>query len=216
VKLSAVIFDLDGTVLANEDEYGQAFAEVLKSIGARVKSDFPHVAGIGVKENWPGLLKKFRIKTKKTPDELARDTQRQYLKLLSKVHPKEGLGVFIKDLRDSGVPIALATSSDWFILEATFEKLDIEKYFDAVTTGEEVLTKKPAPDLFLKTAQKLGVGPSECLVFEDSESGIKAAHAAGMRVVAIARDEEHAKGLRGADLVITSYWDISPEALWRL
>lgn len=216
MKLAAVIFDLDGTVLANEDEYGAAFGSVLKSLGAKVTSSYPHVGGIGVKENWPGLLKKYKIKTKKSLEELTRDTQQDYLKRLSSVHPKDGFEVFIKDLKGAKIPIALATSNEWFMLEETFDKIKIEKYFETITTGEEVVSKKPAPDLFLKTADKLGVEPSECLVFEDSESGIEAARAAGMRVIAIARDEAHAKSLKKADLVIGSYWDVSPEILWRL
>lgn len=216
MKVSAVIFDLDGTVLANEDEYGAAFASVLRSLGAKVTSDYPHVGGIGVEENWPGLLKKYKIKTKKTTQELAKQTQREYLKQLAKVHPKDGFEVFIKDLKDSEIPIALATSNEWVMLEATFERINIEKYFDIITTGEEVAAKKPAPDLFIKAAQKLGVEPSDCLVFEDSNSGIEAALAAGMRVVAIARDEDHAKSLKKAGLVIRSYWEVSPELLWRL
>ena len=216
MKISAVIFDLDGTVLANEDEYGEAFAKVLRSLGAKVTSDFPHVGGIGVKENWPGLLKKYKIITEKTLDELAQETQRQYLKLLAKVNLKEGFEVFIKNIKDSEIPIALATSNEWSILEQTFAKIKIERYFDTVTTGEDVASKKPAPDLFLETALKLGVEPSECLVFEDSSSGIEAALGARMRVVAIARDDAHAKSLGKANLVIRSYWEVSPEVLWRL
>jgi HAD superfamily hydrolase (TIGR01509 family) len=216
VKIAAVIFDLDGTVLANEDEYGAAFATVLRELGAKVTSKYPHVGGIGVKENWPGLLKKYKIKTKKSLDELTRKTQREYLEQLSHVYPKDGFEVFIKDLKGSDIPIALATSNEWFMLEKTFEKIPIEKYFDVITTGDEVASKKPAPDLFLETAEKLGVEPSECLVFEDSGSGIEAANKAGMRAIAIARDDEHAKSLEKASLVIRSYWEVSPELLWRL
>ena len=216
MKISAIIFDLDGTVLSNEDEYGAAFANVLRSLGAKVNLEYPHVGGIGVKENWPGLLKKYKINTEKTTDELARQTQQEYLKQLSKVQLKDGFEVFVRELKASEIPIALATSNVRLMLEETFNKIDIEGYFDAVTTGEEVMAKKPAPDLFLKTAQKLGVEPSECLVFEDSGAGIAAAKAAGMKAVAIARDEDHAKSLTAADLVIRNYKEVSPEILSRL
>lgn len=216
MKVSAVIFDLDGTVLANEDEYGRAFASILRALGVKTNSNSPHKAGIGVQENWPYLIKKYRIKTKKSLDELARLTQREYLKELPKVYPRDGFEVFIKDLRDSNIATGLATSNERFMVEKTFQKLDIEKYFDIVTTGEEVLAKKPAPDLFLKTAEKLGVEPFECLVFEDSESGITAAKRAGMKVVGISGEEASKGLLRGADFVISSFWEVSPEALWRL
>lgn len=113
---------------------------------------------------------------------------------------------FIKGLRESGIKTALATSSVWFTVEKAFEKIPILKeLFDSVTTGEEVVNKKPAPDLFLVAADKLDVRPEECLVIEDAGSGIEAADEAGMKVIAIARNKEHAKTLIGADMVVKSY-----------
>ena len=77
MKLSAVIFDLDGTVVADEDEYGEAFARVLKKLGVIVDSEYPHVGGIGVRENWPIFIKKYNIKTDKTIEELTLLTQKE-------------------------------------------------------------------------------------------------------------------------------------------
>lgn len=211
MKISAVIFDLDGTVLDNEDEYGAAFKKVLESLGAKVNTNYPQTGGIGVKENWPGLLKKYHLKTRKSLDELASDTQKEYLKLLSKVRVKKGLENFIKQLREDGIKTALATSNVWFIVERVFEEIPIEGLFDSVATGEEVVNKKPSPDLFLVAADKLDVAPEECLVIEDSHSGIEAAHEAGMRVIAIARDDQYAKELKDAELVIRDYNQLSPK-----
>ena len=209
MKISAVIFDLDGTVLSNEDEYGAAFKKVLESLGARVNTDYPQVGGIGVKENWPGLLKKYNVKTKKSLDELASETQKEYLKLLPKVRVKKGLEDFIKGLRADGMKTALATSNVWFIVEKVFAEIPIERLFDSVTTGEEVENKKPAPDLFLVAADKLDVAPVECLVIEDAPSGIETAHQAGMKVVAVARNTKHESILKDADIVVKSYNQLS-------
>lgn len=213
MKISAVIFDLDGTVLSNEDEYGLAFKKVLEGLGAKVDTDYPQTGGIGVKENWPGLLKKYKVKTKKSLDELASETQKEYLRLLSRVTVKKGLEDFIEKLRADGIKTALATSNVWFIVERVFEEIRIEKLFDSVTTGEEVADKKPAPDLFLAAADKLDVAPEECLVIEDAQSGIEAAHEAKMAVIALARDEKHAKELEGADLVVRDYNRLTPESI---
>lgn len=210
MRTKAVIFDLDGTVLDNEDEYGAAFKKVLKSLGADVKENYPHVGGIGVKENWPGLIKKYHIKIKKTFDELAAETQKEYIKLLPKVKIKKGLEIFIRGLKESGIKTALATSNVRYILEKVFAALPIENFFDSVTTGEEVANKKPGPDLFLAAADKLDLAPEECLVIEDSASGVEAARRAGMKVIAIARDTTHAKELEDADMVIKSYNQLSP------
>lgn len=205
MKIAAVIFDLDGTVLDNEDEYGASFKKVLESLGAKVETDYPQTGGIGVKENWSLLLARYKVKTSKSMEALAQATQEEYLKLLDKVTLKEGFEEFVKSLREEGIKVALATSNGWWIVDEVFEKLSLERFFDAVTTGEEVEYKKPDPDLFLVTAGKLGVVPGECLVIEDAPSGIKAAKKAGMRVVAIARDEGHARTLRGADKVVSGY-----------
>ena len=209
MKISAVIFDMDGTVLADEDEYGLAFKKVLENLGAKVDTDYPQTGGIGVKENWPGLLKKYKVRTGKTFDELASETQKEYLKLLDKVTLKPGVEDFIKSLRADGIKIGLATSNVWFILEKVFEKFPIEKLFDSVTTGEEVVNKKPAPDLFLKAAEKLGSEVGECLVIEDAPSGIKAAHAAKMKVIAVSRNSKQAEILKDADLVTNSYTQLT-------
>ena len=205
MNFAAVIFDLDGTVLDNEDEYGASFKKVLESLGAKDVPGYPHVRGIGVKENWPGLLEKYKIKTCKSPGELAHLTQEEYLKNIDSVTPKEGLEDFIGSLKKEGIKTALATSNDWRIVEEVFEKLKLDSFFDAVVTAEEVRFKKPDPDLFLAAADKLGVEPKQCLVIEDAVSGIEAAKKAGMKVWGIAGDNRRAEELKGADMVFFGY-----------
>ena len=210
MKVSAVIFDLDGTVLDNEDEYGAAFRAVLRLLGKKVDKKYPHIGGIGVKENWPRLLAKYKIKTKKTIEELTHETQNEYLKRIGDVTFKKGFEDFVADLKDSGISCALATSNALWIVDATSEIHPLGHFFKTITTGEEVDFKKPEPDLFLLTAQKLGVEPSECLVIEDSTAGIEAAHRAGMKAVGIFRDTKHAEELKEADLLIRNFYELSP------
>lgn len=212
----AVIFDLDGTVLSNEDEYGRAFRKVLKSLGKRVDLAYPHIGGIGVKENWSILLTKYKIKTKKTLEELTKETQDAYLAQLTNVTLKQGFEVFVRKLRQDGIATALATSNARWILDKVFDALSLGEYFDSTTTGGEVKFKKPSPDLFLLAAEKLGVAPNDCLVIEDSKAGIEAAREAGMKAVGIARDLGHARTLRKADLVVTSYSELAFESIRNL
>lgn len=211
--ISAVIFDLNGTVLSDEDEYGLAFKRVLEALGAVVDSDQPHVSGIGVEENWPKLLKEYDIKTKKTTKELAIETQNEYRKQIEHVTVRDGFEEFVSNLKEDGIPIALATSNNWSMVDEVFQKLDIEKYFDVITTREEVLFTKPDPEIFILSAQKLQVDPNGCIIFEDSQAGIKAAKLAGMKSVGVAQDEKHAKTLKDAKLVIYDYNDISADKL---
>lgn len=212
--IEAVIFDLDGTALSNEDEYGNAFKTILGRLGRKVDITYPHIGGIGVKENWPILLAKYKITTQKSIEELTKETQDAYLEQLPKVTLKPGFENFVRELKKGGVMVALATSNAWWILDEVFAALDLEKYFDATSTGEEVEHRKPAPDLFILTADKLGVSPENCLVIEDSEAGIDAAHKAKMKAVGIARDNEHARTLKRAEMVAFRFDEISvPEML---
>lgn len=213
MKLLAVIFDLDGTVLDNEDEYGIAFKKMLSKFGKKTDSEFPHTQGIGMEENWQKLIPKYKIKTKKSIKQLSKETQEIYLNMLSRVTLKEGVRSFIEEIKDSGILVALATSNTWPTVEKVFDALNLEEIFEIVTTGEEVKFKKPDPETFLLTAQKLGVDPENCLVIEDTEAGIKAAKDAGMKVIAIARDSKHAKLLEKAGKVIYDYGGLSPDML---
>lgn len=213
MKITAVIFDLNGTILDDEDEYAEAFRSVLKSLGATTTEKFPHIRGIGVKENWPGLLAKYDLKTGKTPDELALATQQAYLSQLNKITAKPNLEQFISDLKESGIAVGLATSNTWDVVETVLKHLRLDKLFDSITTGEEVANKKPEPDIFIKAAEKLGAVAEECLVIEDTPVGIEAAHQAGMKAVGIAADDETAGLLQAADLVIRGYSEVTPEML---
>ncbi len=207
--LSAVIFDLDGTVVSDEDEWGEAFKKVLKRLGVTVDSGYPHVGGIGIEENWPLFIKRYKIKTAKTIEELTAETLREFNKLIFSVDVKPGFEEFVMNLREGGVKTALATSSTWATVQNFFDRLKIEPYFDSVTTGEEVLYKKPDPEIFLKAAEKLGTDPESCLVIEDSGAGVEAAKNANMKVVGIARDEKHAVSLKKANLVVAAFPEIT-------
>lgn len=205
MRIPAVIFDLDGTVLDDEEVYGAAFTKVLEGLGVKVKEPRPHKGGIGVAENWSYLLAKYKIKTTKSTQELSSKTQQEFIKLIGKVRLEEGFIEFVEQLKLSRTTVALATSNEWFVVEKILDSFNLENVFDVVTTGEEVTYKKPDPDLFINTARKLGVDSVDCIVFEDSPAGVEAAIRAGMRVVGVAGSKEDAKGLSGADLIITNY-----------
>jgi beta-phosphoglucomutase family hydrolase len=97
-----------------------------------------------------------------------------------------GLLSFLDRLREAGLRMAVATSGPRENVDLVFEKLAIGSYFTAVVTGKDVERGKPHPDAFLEAAARLGVAPADCVVFEDSRSGIQAGLAAGARCVALA------------------------------
>ncbi|MEN8235663.1 MAG: HAD family phosphatase [Actinomycetota bacterium] len=94
----------------------------------------------------------------------------------------------VRALAGQGIPMAVASSSRRHALDHKLALVGLDRYFDAIAGGNEVEAAKPAPDVYLEAARRLGVPPGRCLAVEDSENGATAAVAAGMRVVMIRRD----------------------------
>jgi HAD superfamily hydrolase (TIGR01509 family) len=216
MKISAVIFDFDGTVVDSENEWGMAFTDVLKSLGYESLDKHPETTGVSLKKSWEILINKLNIKTDKDLGSLETLTYNNYLNHLDSVSLKPGVTEFIEKLKDSGVKTALATSTNWSIADRIMENLGIKDFFDVLTTGEEVMNQKPDPDILLITAEKLEEKEENCLVIEDSPSGVEAAHRAGMKVVAILSEEEDQKDLSGADCVVESFAEITPKMIEEL
>lgn len=99
--------------------------------------------------------------------------------------PMKGLRALIDRLKTDGVPVALATSAPEPNVTHTLAELGLAHEFPVIVRGDEVPRGKPAPDVFIEAARRLGVDAADCLVFEDAPMGIEAAQAAGMRVVAL-------------------------------
>jgi HAD superfamily hydrolase (TIGR01509 family) len=109
--------------------------------------------------------------------------------------------------------MALASSSYRDAVDGVLAGLDIARYFDVIVSGLDVTHVKPAPDIFLKAANDLGVAPSECLVLEDAEKGVIAAHRAGMRCVAIPNEYTRHHDFSKATKICSSLKDVTPELL---
>ena len=214
MRYSTVIFDLDGTVLNNEEAYAKAFTDVLVKNGVskdKFNEFHPHITGIGLEANWNKLKEDFEL----TPEvvKLKYETQTAYLDKLQEVDVNRGFLELVEALRAEGVGIGLATSNEWWVVEDELEELDLQKHFDAIVTVEEVINPKPAPDLFLELARKLGADYSECAVIEDSVAGIKAAKEANMVGVGLASGFVQEEDFVGADWVVSSLEDINPKLL---
>lgn len=203
--LKAVIFDLNGTILSDEDEYALSFLRVLEKLGAKVGENFSHTKGVGLNANWENFKEKYKLNTDLTLEELSDLTQNEYLSLLPKVRLRKGFVELVVYLKKLGIKIALASSNNYSVVEAILDRFDIFSFFDVVTTAEEVSLNKPSPQIFLMTAEKLGVEPYECLVFEDSSAGVEAAISAGMAVVGVARNKKDKEELSRAHKIISGF-----------
>lgn len=106
-------------------------------------------------------------------------------KLAVQVPVKAGVCEILEFFREIGIRMAVASSSSTQQIEANLSKSGIRSYFSEIVSGEEVKHGKPSPDIFLAAAEKIGCRPEECFVFEDSENGVKAGHAAGCFTIMI-------------------------------
>jgi len=137
-----------------------------------------------------------------------------YLSLVpTKLHAFAGARELVLACKQAGLRVAVASSADLIKIEANLGKIGLPPgQWDAVISAEDVVNKKPAPDIFLAAARKLGITPAECAVIEDAVNGVQAAKAAGMRCVAVAQTFPADK-LAAADLVRLTVGEVSVQDL---
>lgn len=146
-----------------------------------------------------------------TPQEYLEQKRPVLLELFRQSRPKPGAPELVKKLAARGLPLAVATSSDRTFFEAKTAHHPWFSQFQAVVCGGDpgVNAHKPAPDIFLAAAARLGQRPKDCIVFEDAEAGIEAARRAGVRrIVALADENIDRALLAKADHVIDSYAEL--------
>lgn len=184
--ISTVIFDLDGLLADTEPlhcrAYQMAFAE--RGVGLNANEYAEHWV-----RNGKGIVDWVESRGLAVdPHGLRVRKSEHYLTLLeSSLRPMEG-ALELLDALQGIRRMALASSSYRDAIDGVLAGLQIAPYFEAIVSGLDVANVKPSPDIFLKAARDLAVDPSECLVLEDAEKGVIAAHRAGMRCVAVPND----------------------------
>lgn len=184
--ISTVIFDLDGLIADTEPlhcrAYQMAFAE--RGVGLNANEYAEHWV-----RNGKGIVDWVESRGLAVdPHGLRVRKSEHYLTLLeSSLRPMEG-ALELLDALQGIRRMALASSSYRDAIDGVLAGLQIAPYFEAIVSGLDVANVKPSPDIFLKAARDLAVDPSECLVLEDAEKGVIAAHRAGMRCVAVPND----------------------------
>lgn len=204
----AVIFDLDGTLVDSLGIWGEIDIEYLGSYGLEVPNGLQHeIEGLSFTETAAYFKEHFPIE--ESLDEI-KETWKQMAmeKYRCSVQLKAGVREFLPYLKERGILMAVASSNDRTLIEAVLESHGIRSFFSHIVTACEVNRGKPAPDVYLKAARKLGVKPEECLVFEDIVAGIMAGKNAGMSVCAVEdgysmfqKEEKR----QAADYYITTY-----------
>jgi beta-phosphoglucomutase len=181
----AFIFDMDGTIIDNQSFHQRAWQEFLASLGIDMtleELDRHNHGTIGeVLRRICGshLSDAEVVELGDRKEWLYRQYYRPHLKLLP------GLLEFLHQSKQLAIPMALATSAGQANIDFVLDGLNIRSYFDVWVGGHDVTLGKPHPETFLQAAEQLGCIPEQCLVFEDTLSGIAAAQSAGMRAIAV-------------------------------
>lgn len=202
------IFDMDGVLVDNMMIHMEAFGELSRRYG--VEFDRAYVlslAGMGNAELFGEVFPHEVIDTVGV-DALAQEKEAIYREIYApKLVATPGLVDFLKKLKAANVKTAVGTSAPKINLDFVLDGLGIRCYFDEIVTSDMVTNCKPDPEIYLVAAAKLGLKPAECLVFEDAVVGIQAAHAAGIKVVALSTSVDKAKleAQSGVALVISDF-----------
>lgn len=182
---AAVVFDLDGVLLESEhlwEEMWIRYAE--RHGGAWTAEDTGHVQGMSAPE-WSAYLAS-RAGGGESAEACERAVVDDMVGALEagRMEPYEGATTMVREVA-ARVPVALATSAPRRLIDAVLERNGLAPSFGATVSSAEVDRGKPDPGVYLEAAHRLGVDPASCVGVEDSSNGIRAAHAAGMLVIAV-------------------------------
>ncbi len=201
----AVIFDFDGLLVDTEYAIYTSWLRVFQAEGHPLPLDlFNQCLGSGYTHWNPGdHLERL---TGKSYDWDAINARRQ-TEIVSELEHEglfPGAQELIERLYEAGIPMGVASSSSHRWVDNWLNKLGVMPYFKTVVCRDDGLAVKPAPDLFLRAAQNLGIAPESCLVLEDSQNGVVAAVSAGMKVIAIPNRVTQEADFSKATLVINA------------
>jgi beta-phosphoglucomutase len=186
--IKACIFDLDGVIVDTARYHYLAWKRLAKELGVDLTlEDNERLKGVSRMRSMEIILEIGGISIGELEKErLANKKNTWFVDYIERMAPEEifpGVKLLIKEIRQSGIKTALASSSK--NAKTVIQLLHIQNDFDVVVDGTMITHTKPHPEIFLLAAERLGVEPEACVVFEDAEAGVEAALAAGMKCVGV-------------------------------
>jgi beta-phosphoglucomutase len=200
--IKGVLFDMDGVLLDSEEYIARAGVEMFREKGLMVSSDdFVPFTGMGEDRYLGGVAGKYGF-----PFDVVRDKARTYEIYKEIVRGRlstlPGVYEFIEKCRILGLRMAIASSADEIKVMTNLYEIGLSpSLFGAVINGQDVVRKKPFPDIFIRAAEEIQLKPEECLVIEDAVSGVKAAKDAGCKCLALTTTFTRTE-LEGADWIV--------------
>jgi HAD superfamily hydrolase (TIGR01509 family) len=209
--IDAVVFDLDGVLLQSEEVWDAVRERYVRERGGRYDEEVQRaMMGMSAPE-WSRFLHE-DAGVPDPPQQINADVVDLMLEAYRRELPLLPGAVEVVGRLAARFPLGLASSSNRAIFEEVLRLAGLAEAFAATVSSEEVARGKPAPDVYLEAARRLGVAAERCAAVEDSHSGIRSAHAAGMRVIAIPNPTypPDAEALMLADIVLASLDELTP------
>lgn len=183
--MKGIIFDMDGTMVDNMMVHHRAWQKKLAEMGMPLELEEVHQKIHGVNEE---ILERL-FGDKLTPEERRQhswEKEAAYREIfLPQLRLVDGLPSFLEEVKKEGIPMAIGTAAPPENVDFVLDNLNLRSYFVAVLHARSVRHGKPNPEIYLKTAEAMGLAPEDCLVFEDSPTGAEAAYRAGSKLVVV-------------------------------
>ena len=198
----AILWDMDGVLIDSEPGYNEAIGELIRSLGYKFgEREIEKTTGVSFR-NIAEMLD-----IHEPPETLSqRYADALMHSVRSDVHGLiDGVSDFLDYFKSKGIKMAIGSSSPRELVDFVVKRFDLSHWLDLTVTGSDTENGKPAPDIYLLCAERLGIPVSECLVIEDSRNGILSAKNAGMRVMAYTGTNRHDLDLSEADFIFSSY-----------
>jgi len=213
-RTRGAIFDWDGVIINSAEHHELSWERLAREVGKSLPEGH-FKAGFGMKNEViiPELLKWEDDPAKVRQLSLRKEEIYREVVVERGIVALPGVENWLRALRDAGIPCVIASSTHRQNITTTLGVLGLESFFEFIVSAEDVRRGKPDPEVFETAARRIGVGATQGVVFEDALVGIAAAHAAGMRVVAVATTNPR-EALAHADWVVDRLDELTIDRVW--
>lgn len=211
--INAVIFDMDGVMIDSEPLWEKTERILLARRSIDYSPDYrDKIVGLNQRDSGRLLVETFDL------DETVDDIINERISILTSIYEKElelipALVPLLEQLARKGYRLAVASSSPLRVVTFVLDMFSLHNHFLTVVSGDSVGNGKPHPDIYLHTAEMLGVVPAECVAIEDSINGLRSAKGAGMYCIAIPDKRLTPDQFKSADVILDSLRELTPETI---
>lgn len=208
--IKAIIFDFDGVIADTESIHLDAWNAALQDVGYELKDLSPKILFTGRKpiEIATDIIKTLNLNL--SADKLFKLKSKHFQKTVyKKIKPRDNLEIILRYQKKQGYKIAIGSSGERIYIRNILKKFNLLNYFYCIVSGEEVVKGKPNPETYKIVAKRLRLLPSECIVIEDSKTGIESAKRAGCFCIALSTPYSSIKDLSYADKNIKSLIELT-------